>query len=179
MPSRVHEGYAIDAHNLYAIVDHEDTKAACGDFLRWLILEDVEEEFQENDKRPYYVLRRGWDRFSINKDETDRYLRRLWDRYLDPEVEAANVHPDVLSQHPEAAEMARYNARDYNAKCGESRYEVTWDYIEKADHLRYYESEISAVIRIEAHKVFSGFCTAEKAAENIQNRISLYLAKQS
>ena len=59
MPSRIHEGYEIDAHNLYAIVDHEDSKAACADLLQWIILEDVEEEFPENNSDPFYA--RGWD----------------------------------------------------------------------------------------------------------------------
>ena len=179
MPSRVHEGFAIDPHNLYAIVDHEDTKEACADFLGWLILEDVEEEFKENDERPLYPTRKGWDRFSINRDETDRYLKRLWDCHRDPEEEAANSHPEIASKHPDARDMARYIAQDFNAKCGEDRYEVTWDYINKADHLRYYQNDIHTFIRIDAQKAFSGFYTPEEAAEKIQKRVSQYLAEQS
>ena len=178
MPSRVHEGYAIDAHNLYAVVDHEDTKAACGDFLRWLILEDVEEEFTENDKNSYSYAHRGWDGFSINKDETDRYLKRLWNSYLDPEAEAASANPEAVKIDPNVAAMLKYDAQAYNAKCGETQYEVTWDYIEKADHLRFYDSELQKVIRNEAQGFFTGSITAEKAAEYIQNRIQLYLDEQ-
>lgn len=180
MPSRVHEGFAIDAHNLYAIIDNEDTKEACADFLRWLILEDVEEEFAENIEIPYYPQSnsRGWDRFSINRDETDRYLKRLWGGYRDQEAEVAALHPDILS-HPLAADMMRYTVQDFNTKCGEGRYAVTWNYIEKADHLRYYDNKIYDFIRVEAQKVFSGYYTPEEAAGKIQDRVSQYLAEQS
>ncbi len=179
IPSRVHEGYAIDAHNLYAIIDHEETKAACGDLLSWLILEDVIEEFPENDKDPYYATHRFWDGFPINKDETDRYLKRLIHSYLDPEAEAASVNPEAVKISPSIAAEMRYLAQDFDAKCGETQYEIAWEYINKADHLRYTDGDIFEVIRNEAEGFFTGANTAEKAADYIQNRISLYLAEQS
>ncbi len=176
MPSRVHEGYEIDAHNLYAVVDNENTDGACADLLQWTIVEDVEEEFPENNSDPFFA--KGWDGFSINKDETDRYLRRLVNSNLDPEDEVAQIKPDVASQFPDTVYHIRYYCQQYNMRCGQGQYDATWDYIEKADHLRYYDSELHRVIRNEAQSFFSGSITAEKAADYVQNRISLYLAEQ-
>ncbi|MBQ6990081.1 MAG: hypothetical protein IJN58_03400, partial [Clostridia bacterium] len=173
MPSRVHKGYEIDAHNLYAIADHEDSKAACADLLQWLILEDVEDEFPENDKRSYSYLNKGWDGFSVNKAETERYLARLINSHLDPEAEAASANPEAVEIDPFIPSSLRFYAQDYNAKCGQGQYDATWDYIEKADHLRYYDSELHRVIRNEAASFFSGSITAKQAADYVQNRISL------
>ena len=177
MPSRVHDGYAIDPHNLYAIVDHKDSKEAAADFLQWVILEDVIEEFPEKDTADF--LAKCWDGFPINKDETDRYLRRLIDGYVDPEEVVANLSPETRSQYPDTVAFERYWTQRYDARCGQSQYEITWDYIEKADHLRYADSELHRVIRNEANGFFTGAISAEKAADYIQNRISLYLAEQS
>ncbi|MBE6999136.1 MAG: hypothetical protein E7428_03005 [Ruminococcaceae bacterium] len=179
MPSRVHEGYEIDAHNLYAIADHEDSKAACADLLQWLILEDLQEVFPENDKNPFAYTVKWWDGFSINKKETEQYLNRLINSYLDPEAEAASANPEAVEIDPYVPTFLRFLAQQYNAKCGQAQYDATWDYIEKADHLRYYDSELHRVIRNEAQSYFSGSITAEQAADYVQNRISLYLAEQS
>ena len=176
MPSRVHNGYEIFAHNLYAVVDHEDTKAAAADLLQWLILEDVEEEFPEKQTTPF--LATGWDGFSINKDETDRYLRRLIDGYVDPEEEVAKIKPEVAKEFPNTVYHIRYNVQNYDMRCGQEQYEITWSYINNADHLRYHDSEIHKVIVNEAASFFSGSITAKQAAEYVQNRISLYLAEQ-
>ena len=118
-------------------------------------------------------------RFTINKDETDRYLHRLVNSNLDPEDEVAKIKPDVASRFPNTVYHIRYYNQDYVMRCGQAQYDATWDYIEKADHLRYYDSELHQVIRNEAQSFFSGSITAEKAAEYVQNRISLYLAEQS
>ena len=177
MPSRVHNGYEIFAHNLYAVVDHEDTKAAAADLLQWLILEDVEEEFPEKQTTPF--LATGWDGFSINKDETDRYLRRLIDGYVDPEEEVAKIKPEVAKEFPNTVYHIRYNVQNYDMRCGQEQYEITWSYINNADHLRYHDSEIHKVIVNEAASFFSGSITAKQAADYVQNRISLYLAEQS
>ena len=63
-------------------------------------------------------------------------------------------------------------------RCGEEQYEITWKYIESADHLQYYENEIHKVIYEEAGRYFGGMITAKQAADYVQNRISLYLAEQ-
>ncbi|MBQ6989839.1 MAG: hypothetical protein IJN58_02170, partial [Clostridia bacterium] len=41
------------------------------------------------------------------------------------------------------------------------------------------DSDIAIVVSEEAMRYFSGEITAEKAAEYIQNRVSIYLAEQS
>ncbi|MBQ6990241.1 MAG: hypothetical protein IJN58_04220, partial [Clostridia bacterium] len=63
-------------------------------------------------------------------------------------------------------------------KCGQEQYEITWEYIQNADHLQDYKNEISAVISEEAGRYFGGMITAKQAADYVQNRISLYLAEQ-
>ncbi|MBR0143272.1 MAG: hypothetical protein IJM21_03735, partial [Clostridia bacterium] len=42
----------------------------------------------------------------------------------------------------------------------------------------YTENEIMKVMREEALRFFAGELTAEKAAEYVQNRVSIYLAEQ-
>ncbi|MBR4866648.1 MAG: hypothetical protein IKU11_08160, partial [Clostridia bacterium] len=121
----------------------------------------------------------AWDGFSINKKETEQYLNRLINSYLDPEAEVASANPEAVEIDPYVPTFLRFLAQQYNAKCGQAQYEATWDYIEKADHLRYYDSELHRVIRNEAQSFFSGSITAEQAADYVQNRISLYLAEQS
>ena len=56
---------------------------------------------------------------------------------------------------------------------------MTYDAIGRADHFMYSsQSEPFKVIKEEAARYFKGEITAEKAAEYIQNRISIYLAEQ-
>ena len=49
-----------------------------------------------------------------------------------------------------------------------------------ADHFTFGDgySEIGKVVKEEAARFFAGEITAEKAAEYIQNRVSIYLAEQ-
>ncbi|MBR6763789.1 MAG: hypothetical protein IKM13_08595 [Clostridia bacterium] len=173
MPSRVHNGYEINAHNLYAVADNENSRDAAADLLQWLILEDVVEEFPVD-----FSWEVGWDGFSINRDETDRYLRRLLDGYIDPEARIAGLR-DKLKQDPAEVAHVRDVTNWHNVKCGQEQYEITWEYIQNADHLQYYKNEISAVIHEEAGRYFGGMITAKQAADYVQNRISLYLAEQS
>ncbi len=172
MPSRVHNGYEINAHNLYAVADNENSRDAAADLLQWLILEDVVEEFPVD-----FSWAVGWNGFSINRDETDRYLRRLLDGYIDPEARIAGLR-DKLKQDPAEVAHVRDVTNWHNVKCGQEQYEITWEYIQNADHLQYYKNEISAVISEEAGRYFGGMITAKQAADYVQNRISLYLAEQ-
>ena len=55
---------------------------------------------------------------------------------------------------------------------------VLWNALSSADHYIYCDEDILAVIEEEAFRYFSGAITAEKAAEYIQNRVSIYLAEQ-
>ncbi|MBQ4625287.1 MAG: hypothetical protein IJB51_12175 [Clostridia bacterium] len=173
MPSRVHNGYEINAHNLYAVADNENSRDAAADLLEWLILEDVVEEFPVD-----FYWEVGWDGFSINRDETDRYLGRLIDGYLDFEEEIATYSEKSQKDAKSRANLQDRNNR-HNMMCGQEQYEITWEYIENADHLQYYKNEISAVIHEEAGRYFGGMITAKQAADYVQNRISLYLAEQS
>ncbi len=172
LPSRVHSGYEINAHNLYAVADNENSRDAAADLLEWLILEDVVEEFPVD-----FYWEVGWDGFSINRDETDRYLRRLLDGYIDPEARIAGLR-DELKKDPAEVAHVRDVTNWHNVKCGQEQYEITWEYIQNADHLQYYKNEISAVISEEAGRYFGGMITAKQAADYVQNRISLYLAEQ-
>ncbi|MBQ2750712.1 MAG: hypothetical protein IJF34_13090, partial [Clostridia bacterium] len=50
--------------------------------------------------------------------------------------------------------------------------------LEGADHYTVDESPIQTIVMEEIHRYLAGQNTAEKAAEYIQNRVSLYLAEQ-
>ncbi|MBR6764653.1 MAG: hypothetical protein IKM13_13025, partial [Clostridia bacterium] len=173
MPSRAHSGYEINAHNLYAVADNENSRDAAADLLEWLILEDVVEEFPVD-----FYWEVGWDGFSINRDETDRYLGRLIDGYLDFEEKIATYREKYQNDAKTRANLQDRINR-HNMMCGKEQYEITWEYIQNADHLQYYKNEISAVIHEEAGRYFGGMITAKQAADYVQNRISLYLAEQS
>ncbi|MBQ2748798.1 MAG: carbohydrate ABC transporter substrate-binding protein [Clostridia bacterium] len=153
MPSRVHDGYEIFAQNFFAVANQEESQEAAGKLLTWLILEDVEEKFP--DDQVWYWIKMG---FSINKDETERYLGRLRNAFVEESNGLDMMH---------------------NLKCGEKQYKATWDYIHNADHFRYADNELFDVMKKEAVNFFGGQTTAKQAAEYVQNRISLYLAEQS
>ena len=173
MPSTVHKGYEISARNYYAVVNDDKSREAAADFLTWLILEDVE-EFDEHE----VTDQRRTEGFFINRDETDRYLSVLIDDYVDPEEEVAKLSEESKRDRL-TVNSTRRLARIHNAKCGEEQYEITWDYIESADHLAYGSNELYDIMLEEANRYFAGQITAKQAAEYVQNRISLNLAEQS
>ena len=53
-----------------------------------------------------------------------------------------------------------------------------WDTLSTADHYMFCNEDILFVVEDEAFRYFAGEITAEKAAEYIQNRVSIYLAEQ-
>ena len=55
--------------------------------------------------------------------------------------------------------------------------QMTWDFVSGADHLQY-GVLVEQIIEEELGAFFRGEITAEKAAEYIQNRVSIYLAEQ-
>ncbi len=175
MPSEVHKGFEISAFHYYAVVNNEKSKKAAGDFLTWMILEDVDEEF---DPHETWVGRR-FEGFSINRDETDRMLAAFIDGAVDPEEEVSKLSAETVLEFPMTVNLTRLDARIHNSMCGQTQYEVTWDYIESADHLAYNTNELYAVMLEEAKRYFGGAITAKQAADYVQNRISLYLAEQS
>ncbi|MBQ2749797.1 MAG: hypothetical protein IJF34_08445 [Clostridia bacterium] len=170
MPSGVHKGFEIVAGNLYAVVDREESRAAAGDLLTWFILEDVAGDFTTLANG----ISLGMSELSINKDETDRCLRRL----AELETETAAIAEEG-SSHTISKDNFNTLLLIQNSQCGEEQYEITWDYIRSADHFRYTGNEIFDVMREEAGRYFAGSITAKQAADYIQNRVSLYLAEQS
>ncbi|MBQ2749353.1 MAG: hypothetical protein IJF34_06195, partial [Clostridia bacterium] len=109
------------------------------------------------------------------------YLNILLDGYVDPEEEVAKYkqkHPD-LAAWPYVLTSEYHYALQHNMRCGKEQYDITWSYVERADHFRYTNNEIFNVMKEEAANYFGGLCTAKQAAEYVQNRISLYLAEQS
>ncbi len=171
MPSVEHEGYEIFAENFFAVVNEEESKEAAGEFLTWFILENVEEEYPEKN---YAYEASG---FPISQKETERYLGRLLNGHVDPEAEVAALDEES-AKYPNVVMSIRNAAQIHNMQCGQEQYDITWSYIEKADHFGYAENEIYKVMLAEAGSYFAGSITAEKAAEYVQNRISLYLAEQ-
>ncbi len=55
--------------------------------------------------------------------------------------------------------------------------QMTWDFVSGADHLQY-GVLVEQIIEEELGAFFRGEITAEKAAEYVQNRVSIYLAEQ-
>ncbi len=179
MPSRVHDGYGILAHNLYAVAENEESREAAGDLLSWLILELKEEEFPEKEVVFFRSIATQWEGegFYINRSETERYLRRLLNGYVDPEEEV-NKMTEESKKIAVVVNIIRRQAQIHNSKCGKKQYDTTWEYIKNADHLQYTHNEIFAVLQEEAASYFAGQITAKQAADYVQNRVSLYLAEQ-
>ena len=179
MPSRVHDGYGILAHNLYAVAENEESREAAGDLLSWLILELKEEEFPEKEVVFFRSIATQWDGegFYINRSETERYLRRLLNGYVDPEEEV-NKMTEESKKIAVVVNNIRRQTQIHNSKCGKKQYDTTWEYIKNADHLQYTHNEIFAVLQEEAASYFAGQITAKQAADYVQNRVSLYLAEQ-
>ncbi|MBR6764754.1 MAG: hypothetical protein IKM13_13535 [Clostridia bacterium] len=161
MPSSVHDGYEMFARHYFAVVDNEVSREAAGDFLRWHFLEDVVEEFPMNE-RFAPMTSYGQSAFSVNRDETDRYLARNINSHIEVEEVNDESFYDVL----------------YNMTCGQEQYDKTWEIIRQADHFQYFRNEVFDVMYEEAGRYFAGNITAKQAAEYVQNRISLYLAEQ-
>ena len=161
MPSSVHDGYEMFASHYFAVVDNKESREAAGDFLRWHFLEDVVEEFPVNEMFAS-MTSYGMRIFSVNRDETDRYLARNINSHIEvEEVNDENFY-DVL----------------YNMMCGQEQYDKTWEIIRQADHFQYFRNEVFDVMMEEACRYFSGDITAKQAADYVQNRVSLYLAEQ-
>ncbi|MBQ2750562.1 MAG: hypothetical protein IJF34_12330 [Clostridia bacterium] len=170
MPSAVHDGFEIIAENFFAIIDREESRDAAGDFLTWLILEDVADYSDDSWA--------GMWTFSINREETDQGLRQHIGEYIDVQAKL-DAMDDERKKSTYGVNNTYLTFQMHNARCGEEQYDVTWDYIHNADHFRYSNNEIFKVMKAEAANYFGGLCTAKQAAEYVQNRISLYLAEQS
>ncbi len=61
---------------------------------------------------------------------------------------------------------------------GEYQLQLAEEWIEKADEFTYWYDELLDILIEESNRYFRGEITAEKAAEYIQNRVSIYLAEQ-
>lgn len=165
IPSAAYDGYEIYAPYFFAVVDHQASLEAAGDLLRWHFLEDVIDEFPSQTNDIYM------DTFSINRDETDRFLSRNIDGYMDTAPDPSLISSDVIAYDVMVKTM-------HNMKCGPEQYEKTWEYIRAGDHFQYFRNELFDVIYQEANRFFHNAITAEQAAEYVQNRVSLYLAEQ-
>jgi len=66
----------------------------------------------------------------------------------------------------------------YGFKSGSEDRAVTEEWIGKADQFIYFNKELNEILNSEANRYFAGEITAEKAAEYIQNRVSIYLTEQ-
>ena len=142
--------------NCYLVTDEESREAA-GEFLKWHFLENVIEEFPRNSNVDLYPL-------SVNQGETDRYLARNIDGFVE------------ITEEMEEGIKIVYGIK--NRKCGQEQYDLTWECIRRGDHFQYFRNEVFDVMYEEAGRFFSGSITAKQAADYVQNRISIYLAEQ-
>ncbi|MBQ4623079.1 MAG: hypothetical protein IJB51_00890 [Clostridia bacterium] len=157
IPSSVYDGFEIYVPEFFTVVNDEASQEAAGEFLKWHFLENVIEEFPSKDLNvSLYPL-------SVNRDETDRFLKRN----IDGEIEIT-----------EGLEGLREMLEAFNRRCGQEQYDKTWEMICRGDHFQYFRNEVFDVMYEEAGRFFSGSSTAAQAAEYVQNRISLYLAEQ-
>ncbi|MBQ2750583.1 MAG: hypothetical protein IJF34_12445, partial [Clostridia bacterium] len=158
IPSSVYDGFEIYVPEFYAVVNDEESREAVGEFLKWHFLENVIEEFPKNSNVDLYPL-------SVNQGETDRYLARNIDGFVE------------ITEEMEEGIKFMYEIK--NRKCGQEQYDLTWECIRRGDHFQYFRNEVFDVMYEEAGRFFSGSITAKQAADYVQNRISLYLAEQS
>jgi len=158
IPSSVYDGFEIYVPEFFAVVDDKASREASGEFLKWHFLENIIEEFPSKDLNvSLYPL-------SVNRDETDRFLKRN----IDGEIEIT-----------EDLEVLREMLEAHNRGCGQEQYDKTWEVIRRGDHFQYFRNDVFDVMYEEAGRYFSGSSTAKQAAEYVQNRISIYLAEQS
>ena len=162
IPSSVHDGYEMFVPHYFAVVDNDESVEAAAEFLRWHFLEDkVLKEI------PPKELNSFPDGFSVNQEETDRYLRRNIDGFIE------------VSSDSNLDAIDKFYIESHNLGCGQEQYEITWAYIDACDHFEYFRNEVFDVMYEEAGRYFAGSISAKQAAEYTQNRISIYLAEQS
>ena len=93
-------------------------------------------------------------------------------------VNAAGM-PVRISSFRKMAEKEVNELKQYDYPVNwEEKAKQGYDLFQSADHYGGGDSEICKVVREEGLRYLRGEITAEKAAEYIQNRVSIYLAEQ-
>ncbi len=147
-PSDVHQGFAVCPYYLLTIVKGQEEGSA--EFLRYTFLKDI----LEYDANSFFPPDLTFVRMSVNREEEEHVM---------------NAEREYNIAH----ELRNWWKAGY-----ERTVEVHNEMIERASFYDYGDNEILDVIISEAGKYFAGEITAEKAAEYVQNRVSIYLAEQ-
>ena len=150
-----YHGPGIVASEILALTAKEDRDEEIRDFLSYLYLEGQQTAYQES--LPYVA-----DRFYYFPSVTES--EAMINKFLDLDfVRSLGVSPD-----------ARIREEDFLPW----RKELS-DLLRSADHYETFDfDEAGIVMREEVKRYFAGEITAEKAAEYIQNRISIMLAEK-
>ncbi len=147
------ERSSINASAFLGVVKNGESEEAGKELIRYLFLEDDwTKSYGDTDSESGEIV---FDGFSIVKEESHACI------YVDLEPEVNGNYRDL----------------DWLERT-EKAYDVLWKEIEEAQGYRYSYNETLKVAYEEALRYFAGEITAEKAAEYIQNRVSIYLAEQ-
>ena len=147
------ERSSIDAGSFLGVVKNEESEEAGKELIRYLFLEDDwTKSYGDADSENGTTVFSG---FSTVREESRSCI------YVDPVQEDSKNYYDLdMLENMEKA------------------YDILWNEIEEAQSYRYAYNETLKVAYEEAMRYFAGEITAEKAAEYIQNRVSIYLAEQ-
>ena len=152
-PSTVHKGAMIRTPYLIGAAAGGKDEGGVKAFLLHMFTGDLREWDLHAIQGNFDIMNGREMKFSVNVTESERDI---------------NVQEEFFKMH----EIVYY-------KKGESdRIALTRKLIDTADFYDYGNNEIYDVLWSEVNKYFSGEITAEKAAEYIQNRVSIYLAEQ-
>lgn len=156
-PTSTGNGGSFSAYNTVAMSANSKHKDICWEFMQYML----SDEYQENLSWSLPVSRKAFAKLTEEamKPET----------YTDENGEEVEM-PMTIWRGDESIEiptMPQSFADELEA------------YIESITTCTYYDSQIYDIISEETEMYFSGDQTAEKAAEMIQSRVTLYLSEQS
>ena len=153
-PSAAHKGNMIHAPYLIGVAANSGNEEGARAFLRHMFTENLR-EWDLYAIHPNWTMENGRELlFSINVTECER------DITIPVEYYKAN------------------GLENYDKKAEKESMALVRSLLENADFYDYGSNGIYDVLYSEAQKVFAGELTSEKAAEYVQNRVSIYLAEQ-
>ena len=149
-PYQKDAGYALDPGTLYAVLKGSRAKSSAAAFLSWFLSPETQ----------IAMCERFWIGIPVNTEAYREMVEKGTRETLEMKdliVTEEEITEESLKRRAERS-LAVFRAADHYGGA--------------------METDIQNVIREEAARYFAGEITAEKAAEYIQNRVSIYLAEQ-
>lgn len=120
--------------------------------------------------------------FTVSVNAQSKYQAEIWDfmKYLlSEEYQKKTGMPVLRSALEEKLENAQHMSAAEMGSATTEEMETLGAYLEGVTECFFYDETVYSIICEEVDMYLAGDCTAEEAAEMIQNRVSLYLSEQS